>query len=494
MGIKTADDLAQQAINHNLLNQSQLQTLWADLGTRNISLKDFRQAILRRDLLTFYQIETLMRGIRATFFYGDYKVLYLVGTGTFARVYRATHKDTGEQVAVKVLRRRYSEIPEEADRFYREGQMGAKLRHPNIVPIYEVYSQGLQHYLVIEFVEGRNLYEFMQVRKVLDATDATKLTLDIAKGLDYALSKGMTHRDLKMSNVLVSSVGQAKLVDFGLAGEEQKLSDDNIDENPNPRAIDYAGLERASRVRKGDLRSDIYFLGCMYYQMVCGVPPLVETRDRMIRLSTGRFRDIDPITNHAPDLSPQIVLIVNKAIQFDPAKRYQTPAEMAADLNAVLSRGVAGDVIAASEAAPLPSVAPAAAVNDGQEHSVMIVEGNVKMQDLFRKRLKEKGYRVLMTSDPQRAVERFRDDPETADAVVFSSGTIGESAVECFNAFGESDKLHAVPAVLLLDARHKGLQDQALVAAHRVVAVMPIKLGELRRMLTRIIAVKKSVA
>src|SRR5690606_7115883 len=110
-----------------------------------------------RGLLTNYQVDKLARGDKAGFYYGDYKILYLVGTGSFARVYRAVHKDTGKVVAVKVLRKRFSEDATTTEQFVREGEMGAKLRHPNIVPIYEIHSSRRQHYMVMDFIEGRNL-------------------------------------------------------------------------------------------------------------------------------------------------------------------------------------------------------------------------------------------------------------------------------------------------------------------------------------------------
>ena len=189
-----------------------------------------------------------MRGDRNGFFYGDYKVLYLIGTGTFARVYRAAHRHTGDIRAVKVLRRRFADNPIESERFLREGQMGATLRHPNIVPIYEVLSAGGTPFLVMDFIEGRNLREFIKIRKKFEPAEATRIVADVAAGLAYAFERGICHRDLKMSNVLVSSRGQSKLVDFGLAAAEGQEDD----ETANPRTIDYAGLERATGVRKDD--------------------------------------------------------------------------------------------------------------------------------------------------------------------------------------------------------------------------------------------------
>ncbi len=478
MAITSAEELAQHALNLNLLDETQLREIWGEFGSQNVSLDEFRQLLLRRDLLTFYQIEHLIARDRTTFYYGDYKVLYLVGTGTFARVYRATDRLGKKQVAVKVLRKRYSELKEEADRFHREGVMCQGLRHPNIVPIYEVDSQGNNHYLVMEFVEGRNLLEFVRIRKSCEPLEATRLMLDIAGGLDYAFGRGISHRDLKMSNVLVSSLGQAKLVDFGLAGTDLNATDEVIQKSDNPRAIDYAGLERSTGVRKGDARSDIFFAGCIYYHMLTGQAPLVETRERSQRLRKSRFREIPPILQVKPDLPHSIALVVKKALSFDPDRRYQTPGELATDLRGVLAR----------ESAAEEAGEGALKGDNSQQRTVMVVEGDVKMQNLFRDSLKKSGYRVLVTSDPQRAAQRFADDSQVADVVLFSSGMLGESAVEAFNDFGQRNDLKNVPALLLLSERQRNWKSSAQSNGHRLVATMPIKLRQLREALAKLTA------
>ncbi|GAG45759.1 unnamed protein product, partial [marine sediment metagenome] len=112
-------------------------------------------------------------------FFGDYKVLYLVGAGSFARVYRAVHKKTGKVVAVKVLRKRFSENPAQYRQFVREGLLGKSLRHENIVPIFDVVSKKAEHFLVMEFVEGRNLREFVKVRKKVEPFEAVRLMSEI---------------------------------------------------------------------------------------------------------------------------------------------------------------------------------------------------------------------------------------------------------------------------------------------------------------------------
>ena len=186
-----------------------------------------------------------MKGERSGYYYGPYKVLYYIGAGNFARVFRAVHRQSGEIVALKVLRKRFSDKPEQAAQFIREGKLGITLRHPNIVPTYEVVSQGNLYFLVMEFVEGYNLRDLVKIRKKLDPLLATKLMIDIVKGLNYALENGLTHRDLKLNNVSVTSSSQAKVVDFGLATIQEEDAE-VAEEMPNVRTIDYATLESAT--------------------------------------------------------------------------------------------------------------------------------------------------------------------------------------------------------------------------------------------------------
>ncbi len=132
----TADEIAHRALELDLIDGRALQSVMGD--ARNTDAAGFQQHLLRRELLTAYQLERLLRGDRTGYFYGHYKVLYQVGSGTFARVHRAVHRETGKVVAVKVLRSRFSDDATKRDQFNKEAEVGQALRHPNIVAIYEV--------------------------------------------------------------------------------------------------------------------------------------------------------------------------------------------------------------------------------------------------------------------------------------------------------------------------------------------------------------------
>lgn len=498
MARQTAEKIAQSAFDLGLLDDRQLQQVWGEFGSRNVDVDDFLQLLVRRELLTNYQVQRLVKGDRSGFFFGEYKVLYLVGSGSFARVYRAAHRETGQIVALKVLRNRFSDNPKQYNQFLREGQLGCELRHPNIVPTYEVVSQGKTHFLVMEFVEGRNLREFVKVRKKLAPQDAIQLMLDITSGLRYAFERGLTHRDLKPSNVLISSNGRAKLVDFGLAAIDESVAD-SLGEMSNARTIDYAALERATGVRKDDTRSDIFFLGCIFYYMLTGESPLLETTDRVQRLNKSRFQEIIPIQQHVPNLPHSLTIVVNRSMMLDPNKRYQTPAAVFSDLELAKKRLAQGETEAVDDGEleareRKRDRLTAKYVPPEDQPSVMVVESNIRMQDVFRDGFKRAGYRVLLTSDPQRAISRLRQEPTAADCVVFNAQELGKTALRGFNAFAEDKSTQFIPAILLLGEEQSIWKKDAILDRHRVVLPMPITMKQLRAALGKLVPGKSARA
>jgi tRNA A-37 threonylcarbamoyl transferase component Bud32/uncharacterized protein (DUF302 family) len=491
----TAEKLSQRIIDSGLVEGRQLESIWSELGTREVTADQFTSLLLRREMLTNFQLTRLIKGERGGYFYGHYKVLYLTGTGTFARVYRAVDQRTGKVVAVKVLRKRFRDDKVMTEQFLREGEIGSRLRHPNIVPILEVSKNISAPFLVMDFVEGWNLREFIKVRKKFTPAEAIRITIDILQGLSYAAEQGMSHRDLKLSNVLISSRGRARLVDFGLAAikSSETIKDDD---SPNARTIDYAGLERASGCHNNDPRSDLFFVGCILYHMASGAAPLAETRDRIQRLSVQRYQNIKPIMQHDPKLPQALVLFVGKATELSVEKRFSTPNEMLEEAKKVQRRIEAGDVAAADavaaaaagEVVSLP-VPPPMLEQEGVARTVMIVESKKEAQDLLREKLKRHGYRVLVFSDPHRALTRFEeDDKRPADCVLFSTVSLGRPALEAFNKFGLHPSSKDVPAILFVDERQNDLVKAAALAEHRVLLSMPLKVRELRDTLLKLLA------
>src|SRR5262249_46384273 len=146
-------------------------------------------------------------------------------------------------------------------------------------------------------------------------------------GLAYAFTRGLTHRDIKATNVLLSTKGDAKLVDFGLAEMTGVMQGGEGDDTEVDRTVDYAGLERATNVKAGDIRSDIYFLGCTFFEMLTGRPLLAPTRDIKARMMKHRFEVRCQLKLDDPDLSGPLIPLLTHMVALDPLERFQTPGQ-----------------------------------------------------------------------------------------------------------------------------------------------------------------------
>ncbi len=489
----TPTQLSNRIVELGLLEPIEIEQAWSEVGGISGTCDDLLRVLQRSDRLTNLQIDKVLKNDRTGYFYGQWKILYLIGAGTFARVYRSINRETGRVAAVKVLRRRHRAEPSQVEQFMREARVGIKLRHPNIVAIHEVDPDPRNPYMVMEFVEGQTLRELLKIRRKIDAKTSIQLMLDVANGLTYAAGFGVTHRDMKLSNVLVTSVGKAKLVDFGLAALADTSNEAALADCPNARAIDYAALERGTGVRKDDPRSDIYFFGSMLYHILVGQPPLTETRDRMARLNVSRFREVPHIHKVAPEVPSNVAAVLHKAMEFDPTKRYQTAQQLADDLRTTLARLEAGDTVTTARIAAGREEATdeEEASTEGLNKTIMLVESKLEFQDLIREKLKKRGYRVLVISDPMRAIARFAPDEDApADCVLFSAPELGASALEAFNEFGSNAHTANIPAILLVDRKQQFVIRSAQLGPKRMMLAMPLKVRDLRVALLRLLGSK----
>jgi len=487
------DQFVQRIVGAGLADPAVVEQARSELGGHDVSLAEMIRVMQRHGVVTTLQTEKILKGDRTGFFYGPYKVLYLIGAGTFARVYRAS-KDNVEAFAIKVLRKRFRDQTDQLEQFLREARMGLKLRHPNIVSIYDVDTDIRNPYMVMEFVEGQTLRDLVKIRGKLDPLTTLKLMHDVCSALAYAASLGISHRDMKLSNVLVSGEGRAKLVDFGLAALADRNNPEQVADCPNARAIDYAALERGTGVRKDDPRSDIYFAGSMMYHMLSGKPALTETRDRLARLNVTRFHEVKPIHELEPDSPPMVNHVVSKAMEVDPEKRFQTAAAMQAEIKKAIERLERGDTSRRSDMASDGSAhhyedEDDGPINEGEGLIVMLVESQAGLQNAIRERLKSRGYRVLVISNPNRALDRFiPGEQPPADLVIFSAAELGNLALEAHNLFAANEHTAEVPTVLLVDRRQERIISEARRGAHRKLLALPLKVRELRGAIASLLA------
>ena len=477
----TTEEVASAVIELGLIDPAKMPGIWREIGSHDAPLEQFGSVCVRRELLTGYQWERLRNGYRNGFFYGRTKVLYQAGAGSFARVYRAIAQDNEEILAVKVLRKRFSSDEIKGELFLREGRMGLMLRHPGIVRIEEVGKEGVSSFITMEFVEGQTLRELVKIRKGLDLARGLDMAAQLIDALVYAHGKGVTHRDIKASNVLISAKGQAKLVDFGLASfvESKPKKDDEIGKL---RTVEYAALEAAGGVRGDDVRSDVFFLGSLLYLIFSGRSPFSESRDRAVRADPKRYTDFEPLGRVAPHLPRDLVDVVNKMLSIKPKHRFQTVLEVHEALKPIQLRCVEDESTTTPELpekAKQVSSTKDARPKTSNKPRIMVVEVSGKSQDSLRQFFSKQGFRVLVTENPKRALTRFETVPAPADLLLLSSQVLGHDAVSVFNALALDPYLKKVPALLITSARQSEIVAEAVEDDLRQVVTMPFEASDL---------------
>jgi serine/threonine protein kinase len=445
-----ASTVAQNAIRLGLLTQEQVQEAWEELGQRIGDPDPLLRLLERKGYLTPWQSQKLLKADNDGYFLGGYRILYKIASGSFGRVYRADDPRSGTVVAIKVLRRKWSEDRHNVELFEREGKLGMALRHPNVVEILAVNRdpQSKQHYIVMEFVEGGNLRELLAIRKKLEPAEALRILEEATTGLAYAFAQGLTHRDMKLTNVLISSQGVAKLVDFGLA-EEGRYTVAGLrgDDLQIDRTVDYAGLEKATGVPHGDVRSDIYFLGCVLYELLTGRRPLQMPKDPRARMRRERFVQVQPIDPEEVGGQTAVIRLVRNMMSLNPQERFQTPSQLLDAIREV-RREIESKAVASGPKRN-PSV-----------KTVFVVESDEGLQDKVRAKLKERGYRVLIAADPIRARDRFRQQPY--EALIVDARTTGEDGFSVFESVvKQAERAHApLAALLILDEEQAEWKDK----------------------------------
>ena len=457
-------------LQSKLVEASQLQQCMVRLQSRGQSIDGLIRELETAHVLTPYQVTKLNKRDLDGLLLGKFKLLYRNASGSFARVFRGCSVNDGRMVGIKVLRSRWAEDPRKVILFKREGELGKRLKHKNIVPIYEVGSEGNQHYLTMEFVEGGNLRELLKARGKFSPFEATRYVLDITQGLEYALNLGVTHRDLKLTNVLLSAQGVSKLVDFGLAGQD--AASRSIDEEVD-RAVEYSTLEMGTGAPDNDPRSDLFFLGTIYYELLTGKHPYPPTKSKDERRQFSRYRDIQPIREVDPSLPLAVTKIVDKLIRISPSERYQTPSAVATDLRTVLLSLAPATSNDDSVVVPIPKqFSP----------TVLCVEDRVRQQDSLREYFSKHGYRVLLLRDFDRALTRLRSDPPKG--LVLMGESLGNDAKLLYDKAVTKCRPSGTAVVLVLSKGQSDLKDTITESdVSRVLHEHPVTLRSIRKAL-----------
>ncbi|MEL7265916.1 MAG: serine/threonine-protein kinase, partial [Planctomycetota bacterium] len=302
----------------------------------------FANYLQQQDLLTAWQNRKLLKGRYRQLMFGKFRVMHLLGVGGMGRVYLAENRLLEKKVALKVLPSARSHNPSSLARFQREARALARLNHPNIVRIHDIDVQDQTHYIVMEYVDGRDMHAIVSSKGPLDGAAAADLISQTAAGLQHAHSAGMIHRDVKPANLLLTSGGVVKISDMGLALLE---TDSNpaitVDQEKTLGTADYISPEQAISSRNIDSRTDLYSLGCTLFFLLCGHAPF-HTGSSVQRLMAHQNippPDINEIRKglELPPVEPSLIAVCQRLMAKSADDRFASAADVVRALTPMLS-------------------------------------------------------------------------------------------------------------------------------------------------------------
>jgi serine/threonine-protein kinase len=268
--------------------------------------------------------------------FGRYELFEEVGRGGMGVVYRARQSDLNRTVALKMILASQFAGADDIRRFYREAQAAGQLRHPHIVGIHEVGQVHGQHFFAMEYVAGRNLGQRLRAGP-LAADEAARLLSTVARAVDYLHTQGIVHRDLKPSNILLDEAGAPFVTDFGLA----KLFQDDGDRTQSGAILGTPGYmapeQAAGRISEISVRSDVYSLGAILYEMLCGRAPFRDDNPLNTILQVLETEPPRPLQLN-PRIPPELERICLRCLEKLPELRYPSAAALAGELDRFLRR------------------------------------------------------------------------------------------------------------------------------------------------------------
>ena len=262
-----------------------------------------------------------------------YEIIKSIGEGGMANVYLAYDTILDRRVAIKVLRGDLSNDEKFVRRFQREALSASSLSHPNIVEMYDVGEDNGIYYIVMEYIEGKTLKQLIKKRGALTLSEAIDIMLQITDGISQAHDSYIIHRDLKPQNIMIKEDGTIKITDFGIA---MALNSTQLTQtNSVMGSVHYLPPEQASG-KGSTIRSDIYSMGILFYEILTGTLPFKG--DNAVEIALKQMRDeIPSVRKKNPAIPQSVENVILKATAKNPKNRYSDAKEMHADLLTVLN-------------------------------------------------------------------------------------------------------------------------------------------------------------
>jgi serine/threonine-protein kinase len=298
------------------------------------------ELLVQRGYVTHSQLARLNAGIDDDSMYRPaqqipgFQILSKIGQGAMAVVFKAKQLSLDRIVAIKVLPKRLSDNPEFVERFYREGRAAARLNHPNIVQAFDVGESGGYHYFVMEYIDGKTVYDLIHDGRPLVEAEALRYALQTAKALEHAHAQDLIHRDVKPKNLMLTKMAVIKLADMGLAREIGDYATATAEAGRAYGTPYYISPEQVRGEITIDARADIYGLGATFYHMVTGKVPFDGTTPSAV-MHKHLKESLIPPDHVNSTLSSGVGEIIEVMMAKSPDDRYPSMMEVISDLEAV---------------------------------------------------------------------------------------------------------------------------------------------------------------
>jgi eukaryotic-like serine/threonine-protein kinase len=263
---------------------------------------------------------------------GRYELLDRIGRGSMGTVYRARDSGSGREVAVKVMSAELSGDPELSERFRREALAAADLDHPNIVDVYDFGEHEGRLFMAMELLQGNDLKDLIEQQSVGGLTWKLDVMVQVASGMAFVHARGLVHRDLKPGNIHIQPDGRPKIMDFGLV----RISDSNMTRTGMVMGSPAYMAPEQLRGDKADSRADVFSLGAVFYELLCGQRAFAGKAFTQILMNV-MTNVRTPLVDTAPDVPPPVIHIVERCLRASPGERYQTGGELHAAAEVALS-------------------------------------------------------------------------------------------------------------------------------------------------------------